>query len=78
MIEYKHSIILHTIYNSEDVNTDRLSMFFNQTFNEHTLKANFVDSSKFKIGKNQFINRFTLLNNNIPYEWLNLNLIPLK
>ena len=48
------------------------SLFFNQTFNNRALNANLVENSNFKIGKNLIENRFTLLNNKITFQMLNM------
>ena len=74
MMHYKHAIQLFKLYNSENENNDWLDLFFNQNFNSRNNKVNFVDSSVYKIGKNTLTNRLHLLNNKIPYEWLNLSL----
>ena len=48
-------------------------IYLNQTFINGALTANFVDSNNLKIGNNLLENRFSLLNNKISYEILNLN-----
>ena len=68
---YKHALLLHKIYNDENSSQEWLSLFFNQTFNNRAMAANFIDNSKFKVGKNLIENRLTLLNNKINYQMLN-------
>ena len=54
------------------------SLFYNQTYNNRALTANFVDNSKFKIGKNLIENLLTLLNNKITFKMLDLEYTPTK
>ena len=54
-------------------NQNWLELFFNQNFNERNNKVNFVDSNRFKQGKNLLSNRFTCINDKIPYSLLNLS-----
>ena len=72
LMEQKHALILHKIYNSELPNRNWIDLFFNQNFNNRNPNANFIDTSRFKQGKNLLINRFTCINNKTPYETLNL------
>ena len=72
MMKYKLALQLHKLYNSENMNDDWLSLFFNQNFNGRNSKANFRDTSNHKIGKNLIANRLSILNNEIEYDWLNL------
>ena len=75
---YKHTLLLHKIYNDNTRSPEWLDLFMNQTFNNRLLHANFVDMSNFKIGKNIQSNRFHPLNNKISYNSLNLNYIAFK
>ena len=72
IIKYNHAILLYKTYNSEHQDADWLDINFNQNFNERANKVNFYDTSKNKQGKNILCNRLTIINNKIPYEWLNL------
>ena len=69
---FKHAIALHKTYNDPKQSKDWLDLFFNQNFNTRYAKASFFDTSNFKPGKNLLANRFTILTNKIPYDWLNL------
>ena len=70
---YKHALLLHKIYNDENSSHEWQSMFFNQTFSTRATKPNFIDNSNYKIGKNLLENRFSILNNLICFEMLNLS-----
>ena len=72
LMEFKHALILHKVYNTEVPNQNWLNLFFNQNFNNRNPKANFIDTSRFKQGKNLLSNRFTCINNRIPYKMFNL------
>ena len=72
MMKYKLALQLHKLYNNENMSNDWLSLFFNQNFNGRNSKANFRDTSNHKIGKNLIANRLSILNNEIEYDWLNL------
>ena len=74
MMQYKHVTQLYKVYNSENQSNDWLDLFFNQNFNSRNNKANFIDNSVCKIGKNTMTNRLNLLNNKITYDWLNLSI----
>ena len=73
-MKYSHSILLHKLYNSSNQNQDWLDLFTNQTFNTRNGNTHFVDTSTYKIGKNIISNRLNLINDQIKYEWLNLDL----
>ena len=73
-MKYSHAILLHKLYNSNNQNQDWLDLFTNQTFNARNGNTHFVDTSNFKIGKNIISNRLNLINDQIKYEWLNLDL----
>ena len=69
---YKHSLLLHSIYNTRKPTSEWLSLNFNQNFNERDKMFKVFNNSKFKIGKdNKISNRLTCLNNLIELDWLN-------
>jgi hypothetical protein len=72
IIKHNHALLLHKTYNEQDPTSDWLQINFNQNFNARNNKANFIDTSNFKQGKNLLSNRFTVINNLIEYNWLNL------
>ena len=78
MLHYKTAILLHKIFNNENMPFEWQQLFFNQNFNQRNNRANFRDLSKRKIGKNLITNRLTILNNKIPYDWLNVNIVSFK
>ena len=76
--KYNHAILLYKTYNDPEESKDWLDLYFNHNFNERYTKANFFDTSRYKPGKNHLANRFTVIKNKIPYNWLNLPLIYYK
>ena len=80
IMTYKHSLLLHKIFNNPMYTKDWLSLNFQQTFNARINTLNLVDTSRLKIGKNIAVNRLILINGKIPYDWLNLtwNLFKIK
>ena len=73
IMAYKHALLLHKVYNDNSNSPEWLDLFANQTFNNRSRLANFIEINKYKIGKNLLCNRFTILNNKISYESLNLS-----
>ena len=57
--------------NNETQTKDRITLHFNQNFNERNTKANFIDTSNHKIGKIILPNRLPHFNNIFEYDWLN-------
>ena len=78
IMKYKTSLTLHKIYNTEKMPYEWQQLFLNQNFNNRNSKANFFDLSRFKFGKNLITNRLGIINNMIPYDWLNINLTAYK
>ena len=73
IMNYKHSLLLHKVYNNRLYSKEWLSLNFQQSFNARTQTVNVVDTSKLKIGKNDAVNRLKIINGKIKYEWLNLS-----
>ena len=78
MLHFKTAIVLHKIINNERMSFEWQQLFFNQNFNQRNFRANFRDLSKRKIGKNLITNRLGIINNKIPYDWFNLNIMSYK
>ena len=70
-LKYKTALALHKIYNCTSMSHEWQLLFFNQNFNQRNENANFFDLSKYKIGKNLITNRLKIINNQIPFNWLN-------
>ena len=70
---YKHSLLLHKVYNDDKPSRDWLSLNFQQNFNARFKKVQLFQNCKFKIGKNLLINRLSILTNEIELSWLNLS-----
>ena len=70
MMKYRHALEL---YNSEDMNTDWIDLNMQQNFNGRNDYVHIVDHSRVRVGKNLLMNRLSLINDSINYEWLNLS-----
>ena len=73
MLKYKHSLQLYKLYNSEKMTSDWINLNTQQNFNGRINKFLVSNVSNYKIGKNQMVNRFCVLNNQIDLNWLNLS-----
>ena len=79
IMKYKTALMLHKYFNSNSMSYEWQQLtFLNQNFNSRNIKANFCNLSTYKIGKNFITNRLTIINNKIPYEWLNMSLNTFK
>ena len=73
MMKYRLALQLHDLYNTKKMSNYWLELFFNQKFNGRNNKANFYDTSKYKVGKNLITHRLYILNSLIDFDWLNLS-----
>ena len=74
MMLYKLAICLFKFYNVEFNKLEFVGLNFNQILTGH--QSNFISSksNNFKVSIKALSNRFFLLNNTIPLQWLNLSL----
>ena len=76
---YKHSLLLHTLYNFETPKIEWITLNFNQAFNQRERTFIIYDTSNYKVGKtNSLANRLTCLNKKIPLDWLNHDKVKYK
>ena len=66
-----HAILLYETYNDTKESKDWIDLFFNKSFNTRCSNIKFFADNRFKPRNNFLSNRFTSLNNLIPYKWLN-------
>ena len=78
MMKYKLSIQLYKNYNGFIVKDDWTDMNFQQNFNSRLNNVQINDYPSLRIGKNILLNRLGVLNNEIPYDWLNFSLVSFK
>ena len=78
MIEYKHLILLHKLYNEKSPVTDWLELNFNQVLTSRQTHFKVIKTNKFKVGQNKLSSRLFILNGKIPLQDLNLTLNALK
>ena len=78
MIKYKTALMLYKIYNNELMQFEYQQLYSNQNFNQRLKLVNIREMNNLKIGKNLITNKLSILNNQIPYDWLNLSLLSYK
>ena len=69
--KYRHSLMLHKVYNEQNQGSDWVSINFNQNFNARQNKIFFFKTNRYKVGNNLMSNRLNILNKDITYEMLN-------
>ena len=55
-----------------------LSLYFQQNFSQRREFVTVIDASRTKVGRNNLINRFNVVNGKINYNWLNLSIYTFK
>ena len=66
------------VYNGYIMNEDWMDMNFQQNFNARLDCVQIFDNANLRIGKNILTNRLNIINNEIKFNWLNLNLTSFK
>ena len=77
-IVYKHSILLHKMYNSYCPQMDWIELNFNQTSTSRQTHFNTIKSNRFNVGNNLLASRLSILNLKIPLIDLNMSLASFK
>ena len=77
-ILYKHSILLHKMYNSYCPHMDWIELNFNQTLTSRQTHFNTIKSNRLNVGNNLLASRLSILNRKIPLIDLNLSLASFK
>ena len=78
ILEFKHAVVLHNIYNTQIPKDDWIDLNFNQILTSRQTKFQTSKSNNFKIGNNKLISRLSILNNKINLDDLNLSLANFK
>ena len=78
MMKYKLSTQLYKTYNGFIVKDDWTDMNFQQNFNSRLNNVQINDYPSLRIVKNILLNRLGVLNNEIPYDWLNFSLVSFR
>ena len=77
-ILYKHSILLHKLYNTQCPEADWIELNYNQTLTSRETTFRIIKSNNFLVGNNLLSSCLTILNTKIPLEDLNLSLDSFK
>ena len=78
MMEFKHSVLLHKIFNTQQPVMDWVELTFNQAITTRETFFNSLKSNKTKIGDNLLSNRFATFNKKIKLTDLNMSLASFK
>ena len=78
LMVFKHAVLLHKLFNNQNPPLEWVDLHFKQTFNSRQTFFNVIKSSNYKIGSNILSNRFSILNNKILLDDLNLSLNSFK
>ena len=78
LLEYKHAILLHNVYNNQIPKDDWVDLNFNQILTSRQTKFQTLKSNNFKVGNNKLISRLAALNGKITLSDLNLSLESFK
>ena len=78
IIEYKHAILLHKLYNEKQPVTDWIKLNTNQILTSRQTYFKIARSNNFKIGNNKLTTRLCILNNKIILQDLNMSLDSFK
>ena len=71
MMMYKLALSLFKIYNSNYNSIEFIKLNFNQILTSRQTKFITTKNNRTKVGLNNLANRFYVLNNTIPLDWLN-------
>ena len=74
LMVFKHAVLLHKLFNNQNPPLEWVDLHFKQTFNSRQTFFNVIKSRNYKIGSNILSNRFSILNNKILLDDLNLSL----
>ena len=78
IMQYKHAILLHKLYNERMPNADWVEMNFNQIITSRQTLFKISKTNRYKIGNNILTSRLTTINNKIDLNDLNLSLDSFK
>ena len=78
ILEYKHSLILDKLYNTQIPLMDWIELNFNQTLMSRDKVFNIIKANTTKVGKNLLKSRLAILNKKIILDDLNLSLDSFK
>ena len=78
MMMYKHAILLHKLYNTQQPTADWIDLNFDQVFNSRSKNFKIIKNNNFLVGNNLISSRLAILNNKVELEDLNLSLDSFK
>ena len=78
MMNYKHAILLHKLYNNNQPSADWVDLNIQQILTSRQTEFNILKSNNFLIGNNLLATRLAILNSKICLADLNLSLDTFK
>ena len=78
LMNFKHSILLHKLFNNHSPSMDWVELNLNQAITSRESNFNLLKSNKTKIGNNLLSNRLTILNKKVKLDDLNMSLDSFK
>ena len=78
MMKYKLALCLFKMYNRDFNPVEFVTMNFNQIFTSRQSTFKILKNNRRKVGINSLANRFHLINDIIPFTWLNLSMESFK
>ena len=78
MIEYKHAILLHKLYNEHQPVSDWIELNMDQILTSRQTHFKINKTNTYKIGNNKLTSRLSILNDKILLQDLNLSLDSFK
>ena len=69
---YKHSLLLHKLYNEMQPNVECLNLHFQHQFSARQNRFSVSKTNKIKVRENILVNWLAVINHQIPLDWLNL------
>ena len=78
MLNYKHAILLHELYNTNLHGTDWVDLNLQQIFKSCQTTYNIMKSNNFLVGNNLLSTRLSILNKKVDLNDLNLSLDTFK
>ena len=75
---YKHSLLLHKLYNQNWLEVEWLHLQFQHQFCMRQTRFSIAKTNNLQVGENILVNRLSVQNHQIPLDWPNLSYISFK
>ena len=75
---YKHAILLHKLYNSDNYTPDWVVLNSIQILTSRQTNFMVLPNNRKKVGLHAFANILIIINDRIPLKWLNMSILTYK